>query len=136
MLLSLLFSHSYCFLTVIGEPPKFLPMPREVAVSSTVFYRVANKQANLVILCNVSGNPGPTVTWFREEEENHIDVSFVTGLTLAMNVTENVEASRSGVSYYCIATNRIGHNNSITATVRSPSVLVRYMCEFGSVGFI
>lgn len=126
--------NSHCsFLSVNGEPPKFLSMPREVAVCSTVFYAVANEvQANLVILCNVSGNPTPTVTWFREDEEegNQIDATLVIGLTLAMNVTEDVEASRSGVSYYCIATNKIGPSNSITATVRSQNVLARYKCEF------
>ena len=49
--------------------------------------------------------------------------------TLIVNVTENVEASREGVRYYCLATNMIGPDHSITATVRSPDIVVIYACK-------
>lgn len=102
-------------------------MPSEVVVSSTVFYPMDDTQANLIILCNVAGRPTPTVTWFRKG--NLIDDSFVSGLTLFLNVTEDVEASQSGVRYHCLATNRIGPSNYFEATVRSKTILVKYNCE-------
>jgi len=103
-------------------------MPREVSVSSTHFTTFRNVKANLVIHCNVSGIPIPTITWFMEG--NQINTDFVMGNTLVKNVTENVGASRAGIHYYCLATNLIGLNNSITATVRSRDIIVRYNCEF------
>lgn len=116
---------------VIGEPPKLLFMPSEVIVSSTVYYFVDDIAANLVIQCNVSGTPAPTVNWFKEGIQ--IDGRYISGHTLSLNVTENVEASRSGMNYYCLATNRIGPNNSIEAGVRSQNILVRYSCELDSI---
>ena len=122
------FWYFYLVRSGIGEPPQLLPMPSEVVVSSTVFNPVDDVVANLVIRCNVSGMPTPTVTWFREE--NPIDGTSVSGHTLFLNVTEGIDASRSGVHYYCLATNRIGPNNSIELTVRSQNILVRYNCEY------
>lgn len=108
---------------VIGEAPR-LSQATEVFVHSATFTAFNGSIANLVIHCNVTGIPVPTVTWFRAG--NQIDEMFVTGFTLAMNVTENVEVTRSGVPHHCRATNRIGLNNSLTFTVRSPTILVRY----------
>ena len=114
----------YLFL-VIGEPPKLLQMPSEVVVSSTVYYHVVDVAANLVIQCNVSGTPTPIVTWFKGGIP--MDGRYISGHTLFLNVTEDVEASQSGVSYYCLATNRMG---PVEFTVRSQNILVRYNCEF------
>lgn len=124
------FPHSHPFL-VSGEPPKLLLMPSEVTVSSTMFYPIDGTQANLIILCNVTGRPTPTVTWFREG--NLIDDSYVSGLTLFLNVTEDVKDFQPGVRYHCLATNRIGPSNSIEATVRSRNILVRHKCELWAI---
>lgn len=112
---------------VTGEAPRFLSQTTEVVVDSTSFTNFNGDSVNLIIHCDVTGTPTPSVTWFREGKQ--IDQTFVTGFTLAMNVTENVEASRSGVPHHCIATNRVGTNNSITATVRSLTTFVRYYCK-------
>ncbi len=112
--------------TGIGVPPQLLSHPKEVVVSSVVFNTVGSHKANLVIVCNVSQTPTTTVTWF--QEENEIAASFVIGLALVMNVTVGVDATQAGVPYHCLATDMIGPNNSITATVRSPDILV-YICE-------
>ena len=42
--------------------------------------------------------------------------------TLVTNVTEDVDASRDGVPYYCVASNSVG-------AVRSREILVSYTCE-------
>ena len=45
-----------------------------------------------------------------------------------MNVTEGVDASRSGVLYHCEASNVFGGNGS-PAVLRSRDVNVTYTCE-------
>ena len=48
--------------------------------------------------------------------------------SLAMNVTEGVDASRSGVLYHCEASNVFG-GGSTPAILRSRDVNVTYTCE-------
>lgn len=50
--------------------------------------------------------------------------------TLLMNVTDSMGASQAGTRYYCTATNSIGPQGSLTATVRSRDINVAYSCEF------
>ena len=118
---------------VSGDPPRFLSQPpSEVLVSSTSFTTFGSITANLVILCNVTGTPTPTVTWYREG--NQIGLDSVINYTLVVNVTEGDGASRTGVRYHCQATNRIGGNNSI-ATVKSLTTFVIHKCKlYGKSG--
>ena len=102
-------------------------MPHEVIFSPDTFYVYNNTAANVIISCNVSGTPIPTVIWFKEE--TLLDKNLVHGNTLVINVTENLEPYQLGVCYYCLATNRIGLNHSITATVRSENIFVRQICK-------
>ncbi len=47
-----------------------------------------------------------------------------------MNVTEGVDASRSGVLYHCEASNMLGaRGNGSPAVLRSRDVNVTYTCE-------
>ena len=56
---------------------------------------------------------------------------FVSNGILALNVTEGVDATRSGLLYHCEATNIIGQSDPITATIRSRDANVTYACEYG-----
>ena len=57
----------------------------------------------------------------------------VIGGTLVTNVTENIEASRKGTHYYCLATKMIGHQENIVAAVRNPEIIVTYTCKLLSI---
>ncbi len=58
--------------------------------------------ANLVLPCGVTGDPTPTVTWYRGDTVLPSQSVTSDGF-LVMNVTEGVDASRSGVLYHCEA---------------------------------
>ena len=116
------------FLPGFGEQPRFLQQQTEYIVSSEKFTTINKIVVNMVLFCNVSGFPFPTVRWFREGKELISETIFND--YLLANVTENIEASREGIHYYCLATNMIGPENSITATTRSPDIVVFYACKF------
>ncbi len=85
--------------------------------------------ANLVLPCGVTGDPTPTVSWHRGNTVLPAE-SVTSDGSLAMNVTEDVDASRSGVLYHCEASNVLGGNGSGSpAVLRSRDVNVTYTCE-------
>ena len=110
--------------------------PVDTIVSSDVFSTAGSLTGNLVLPCSVTGTPAPTVRWFRIEEdgtETELDAAFITGIknSLVLNVTEGVEATRTGLIYYCLATNMIGPAGSeYEATLRSRDVNVTYTCKW------
>ena len=114
-----------------------------VVVSPYNFLTVGGVTANLVLNCTVTaGDPAPVITWFRREgvEEVELSSDSVTGGSLLLNITmedgvtvDEAIASRTGVSYYCSATNTIG-STPFPATVRSRDILVYSTCEL-RVGF-
>ena len=120
--------------TVLGTPPAFDHdgEPMDTVVSSDVF---SSLTGNLVLPCSVTGTPTPTVRWFRIEEdgtETQLDAAFITGRSnsLVLNVTEGVEATRTGLIYYCLATNMIGPEGSeYEAILRSRNANVTYTCK-------
>ena len=84
--------------------------------------------ANLVLQCDVTGMPPPTVTWYRGDDV--VDASYVlsNGALLVANITEGEFASTAGVVYHCEATNTIGEPEFI-ATIRSRDITVHYACK-------
>ena len=107
--------------------------PQDVVVSSELpLMTSGDLSGNLVLPCTVSGTPPPTITWYRDDMP--IDSSFVSSTgSLVLNVTEGgVEASRTGVIYYCLASNMIGQGG-YTASLRSRDVNVTYTCKYGMI---
>ena len=107
-----------------------------VVVSCDIFTTVDGVAVNLVLPCVVTaGDPVPGITWFREGVELPYDSITIIGGSLLLNVTmedgvtiDESIASRSGVSYYCSATNTIG-STPFPAAVRSRDIHVFYTCE-------
>ena len=86
--------------------------------------------ANLVLSCLVSGDPTPSITWYRENVALTGEGIHTSNGTLTLNVTENDGASRVGVLYHCRATNTLSPEGAtITATIRSRNARVAYACE-------
>ena len=104
--------------------------PQDILVSSSISLNAENGlSGNLVLPCNVSGTPTPTVFWFREGTQIEDEVVTDDG-TLVLNVTEGVEASRDGTRYYCLAYNRVFLERTIFRSVlKSRDVTVRHTCE-------
>ena len=101
--------------------------PQDTAVSSLALNIVADVYANLILPCGVTGDPTPTITWYRGA--TILTDEFVTSDgSLVMNVTEGVDASQSGVLYHCEASNVFG-GGSTPAILRSRDVNVTYTCE-------
>ena len=95
-------------------------------VSSNSFISAGSVTANLVLPCAVTGDPPPTVTWYRRASP--VDSGSVFDGTLAINITgEGPDATRAGMLYHCRATNML---NDFPATVRSRDVNVTYTCEY------
>ena len=124
--------------TVEGIPPAFDLTdgePMDTVVSLDAFSTEGTLTGNLVLPCSVTGTPAPTVRWFRIEEdgtETELGAALITGRSnsLVLNVTEGVEATRTGLIYYCLATNMIGPEGSeYEAILRSRDVNVTYTCK-------
>ena len=117
-------------LSAVGEPPSFMNEPVDSWVHSSVVHSIVGINANLILNCTVSGRPTPSITWYREEAEV-TNGNITDDGTLVLNVTEGVDATRSGLLYHCEATNIIGRNGTITTTIRSRDANVTYACECG-----
>ena len=66
-------------------------------------------------------------------QKTELDPVFITGRSnsLVLNVIEGVEATRTGLIYYCLATNMIGPEGSeYEAILRSRDVNVTYTCKW------
>ena len=91
------------------------------------YQEVNGVMVNLVLPCATSGTPMPTIAWFRGDEELDSGAVQPDG-RLAINMTMT-EASRHGTVYYCVATNMVGPDSRITASLRSRDVVVTHSCE-------
>ena len=106
--------------TVTGTPPTFTQEPQDVVVFAL---DAAGNDASLSLQCTATGDPSPNITWFRGGQPLGNEVVMADGSLLIENITEGVDATRGGVSYYCTANNPFG-------TIRSRAANVSYACEW------
>ena len=96
-----------------------------------VFTRdAAGNRASLNLTCIASGSPAPTITWFRNGARLSLDQRIamnVNGTLHIGNITENADATRAGIPYYCTAMNKFG-------TIRSRTAVLSYACELKKGG--
>ena len=90
-----------------------------------VFERdAAGNRASLTLNCSASGEPQPTIAWYREGTRLSSDLVLANGSLLIANITEGVDATQGGLSYHCTANNTFG-------IIRSKVANVSYACELG-----
>lgn len=113
---------------VQGQPPAFISEIDAIIIDSNIFHVYDNVMSSLVLPCNVSGTPTPTISWFRQG--SRISRIFIQNDgTLTFNASLGLDVTYSGVMYHCLATNSIG-DNGYTATLRSRDINVSHTCEF------
>lgn len=127
-----------CIITGLGYPPAFLSQPEDIMAESLLkTYR--GIKAHIIITCNVTGTPTPTITWYRRDSEIISDdtyqvmllapnaelslVGLVSDVSLYLNMTTEVD-SREIEILHCIATNMLGE--TIVAAARSRDVSVTF----------
>ena len=71
--------------------------------------RFLNLYQSLVLRCIASGNPQPTIAWFKDGRR-------IPGESSPLLVIQEVEISDRGV-YHCTATNTLGNDSSIPAVI-------------------
>ena len=82
----------------------------------------AGNNASLILNCNASGDPPPTIAWYREGSHLSSELVNTNGTLLIVNITEGVDATREGLSYHCTANNTFG-------MICSRAANVSYACE-------
>ena len=88
-----------------------------------VFERdAAGNKVSLTLNCNASGDPLPTIAWYREGTRLNNELVLANGSLLIVNITEGVDATQGGVSYYCTANNTFG-------IIHSRPANISYACE-------
>jgi len=88
-------------------------LPPVIVVSPiTTFLRLYQR---LVLRCIATGNPQPTIAWFKDGRK-------IAGEVSLLLVIEEVELSDRGV-YHCTATNTLGNVNSTPAVINIIGVL-------------
>ena len=79
---------------------------------------VNGNPASFSLQCQVTGNPTPTITWFRGENV----IQGATGATLTVNpIVVGTAVTIEGVEYYCEANNSFGRIRSRRASVQLAS---------------
>ncbi|XP_064396758.1 hemicentin-1-like isoform X3 [Halichondria panicea] len=108
--------------TEVGVAPSFNSEQEDVVVFAT---NEDGSNSDLSLQCDVTGNPTPTVTWYRGDDVVDADFMLSNGNFLFQNITEGEYASTAGVIYHCEATNIIGEPG-FNATIRSRDITVHY----------
>ena len=106
--------------TVTGTPPSFTQELQDMVVFAL---DAAGNNAALSLQCTATGDPSPSITWFRGGQPLGNGVVMADGSLLIENITEGMDATRGGVSYHCTANNSFG-------TIRSRAANVSYACEW------
>jgi len=110
---------------VAGTPPRFNREPEDMVVYAT---NADMSRASLTLYCNASGDPSPTITWYRDGNTfNNARTTVTNGTLLIVNITENPDAAQMGTCYHCTATNKFG-------TIRSRTANISYACELREKG--
>ena len=110
---------------MVGTEPQITNVQEDVVVFVN---NSDGSNMNLVLHCEVSGDPTPTVAWFRGGVAVDSRYLLDNGTLFIPNITEGEFARPEGVVYYCTATNTIGQP-AYNATVRSRDITVTYACE-------
>ena len=83
---------------------------------------VNGNPASFSLQCQVTGNPTPTITWFRGGSM----IEGETGTTLTVDsIVVGTDVTIEGVEYYCEANNSFGRIRSRRASVQLAS---EYLC--------
>ena len=79
---------------------------------------VNGDNASFSLQCQVTGNPTPTITWFRGESV----IEGATDTTLTVNsIVVGTDVTIEGVEYYCEANNSFGRIRSRRSLVQLAS---------------
>ena len=109
----------YTFHVVCASAGALFPYPPVIGSSPlTTFLRLYQR---LVLRCTASGNPQPTIAWYKDGRE-------ISGEISPLLVIQEVELSDRGV-YHCTATNTLGTATSSEAYVNviSKLAMVHYI---------
>jgi len=93
--------------------------PRIVTAPQT---RFLNLYQSLVLRCIASGNPQPTIAWFKYGRR-------IPGESSPLLVIHEVEISDRGV-YHCTATNTLGNDSSIPAVINVNGMYKSFLYTF------
>ena len=98
-----------------GDPPMFTASLEDQVVPEM---EANGDPASFSLQCQVTGDPTPTITWFRGG--NKIDGETATTLTVDP-IVAGTDATIAGVEYYCEANNSFGRIRSRRALVQLAS---------------
>ena len=108
-------NYSHLVYVCTGEPPMFTSTLEDRVVADT---DVNGNPASFQLQCQVTGNPTPTITWFRGGNV----IQGATGATLTVNpIVVGTAVTIEGVEYYCEANNSFGRIRSRRASVQLAS---------------
>ena len=102
-------------LACTGDPPMFTATLEDQVVPEL---EANDAPASFSLQCQVTGDPTPTITWFR----GGIKIDGETAATLTVSpIVAGTDATIAGVEYYCEANNSFGRIRSRRALVQLAS---------------
>ena len=115
-------SYSHCSMIVIIPTNEFLLftfciVPPEIDSAPSALYQVV-EGIGVILFCNATGNPQPTITWTKQGNNSILSTSKILNLTKLMREDD-------GSVYKCTVTNYVG---SAEATAKI-TVWCKYMLQ-------
>ena len=101
-----------------GDPPMFTAMLEDMVIANPD--GLNGGAAPFSLECQVTGDPTPTIAWFRAGSK----IEGETSTTLTVSPITATDATIDGVVYYCEANNSLGRIRSRRATVQLASECV------------